>query len=93
LRASGKIAIKAGLGKLTLSGPFADTLNKAIVGYGLIVLPITFEDCEAYAALPFPLQTHRDPFDRLIITQAKRINASIVGADACFDSYGVVRLW
>jgi PIN domain nuclease of toxin-antitoxin system len=43
--------------------------------------------------LPFPLPHHRDPFDRMIIAQARRNGLDVVGADADFDAYGVTRLW
>ena len=88
-----EIAIKAGLKKLTLSNSYVPFMTRAITGYGLTVLPITFEDCAEYETLPFPLQKHRDPFDRLIITHAKRNGLSIVGIDPDFDAYGINRLW
>jgi PIN domain nuclease of toxin-antitoxin system len=88
-----EIAIKSGLKKLTLLSSYVPFMTKAISGYGLIVLPITFEDCAEYETLPFPLPNHRDPFDRLIITQAKRNGLSVVGNDDDFDHYGVTRLW
>ncbi len=62
-------------------------------GYGVTVLPITIDDCVEYEALPFPDPQHRDPFDRMIIAQALRNRLAVVGADAAFDSYGVMRLW
>lgn len=88
-----EIAIKVGLKKLTLSSSFALFMSKGITGYGLSVLPITFEDCAAYEALPFPLANHRDPFDRLIITHAMRNGLDVVGNDLNFDSYGIARHW
>ena len=88
-----EIGIKSGLGKLGLSVPFAKFLETAINGYGLILLPITMDDCIRYETLSFPDPRHRDPFDRLIIVQAQRNGLSIVGSDALFDSYGVARLW
>ena len=88
-----EIAIKVGLKKLTLADPYIPFMNKAIIGYGLSVLPITFEDCAEYEVLRFPLPRHRDPFDRLIITHAKRHGLGVVGNDINFDAYGVTRLW
>ena len=76
-----------------LSVPYATFLDTAINGYGLIVLPITTDDCIRYEALPFPDRQHRDPFDRMIITHALRDELAIVGVDSAFDSYGVTRLW
>jgi PIN domain nuclease of toxin-antitoxin system len=66
-----EIAIKSGIGKLTLSGSYSSFMAQAIAGYGLVVLPITVDDCVKYEGLPFPLKDHRDPFDRIIITQAR----------------------
>jgi PIN domain nuclease of toxin-antitoxin system len=88
-----EIAIKAGLKKLVLSRPFVTFMITAITGYGMTVLPITFEDCAEYERLPFPDKKHRDPFDRMIITQALRHGFSIVGNDVAFDSYGITRVW
>ena len=88
-----EIAIKSGLRKMGLTVPYATFLRTAINGYGLIVLPITVDDCLAYESLPFPYPSHRDPFDRMLITQAIRNSFSILGRDAAFDSYPVTRLW
>jgi PIN domain nuclease of toxin-antitoxin system len=57
-----EIAIKVGLKKLSLSAPYITFMTRAINGYGLTVLPITFDDCAAYEQLPFPDKQHRDPF-------------------------------
>jgi PIN domain nuclease of toxin-antitoxin system len=88
-----EIAIKCGLGKLTLSVPYETFLEAAIAGYGLIVLPITLEDCFRYERLEFPDKLHRDPFDRMIVTHALREKLAIVGVDESFNVYGVNRLW
>lgn len=87
-----EIAIKSGLGKLTLTKPYAQFITDAIAGYGLRVLPITMADCTAYEALPFPTK-HRDPYDRMIIVHAMRDSMTIVGADVEFDAYPITRLW
>ena len=76
-----------------LSVPFSSFLTTVLNGYGVNVLPITIADCVDYASLPFPNPQHRDPFDRMIITQALRNGLAIVGADVAFDSYGITRLW
>jgi PIN domain nuclease of toxin-antitoxin system len=88
-----EIAIKVGLKKMGLSVPFATFLATAVSGYGLIVLPITADDCIQYEALPFPDPQHRDPFDGMIISQVIRNGFSVIGNDGAFDSYGVNRLW
>lgn len=88
-----EIGIKSGLGKLGLAVPFSTFLDTAIKGYGLIVLPITLDDCVRYQQLPFPDKLHRDPFDRMIITHAMREGSTIVGVDGVFEAYGLARLW
>ena len=88
-----EIAIKVGLKKLGLSVPFTTFLATAVDGYGIVVVPITTDDCLAYETLPFPNLNHRDPFDRMIIVQSQRNNLSIVGNDAAFDLYDIPRLW
>jgi PIN domain nuclease of toxin-antitoxin system len=88
-----EIGIKSGMGKLGLNVPYSSYLETAVKGYGLIVLPITMEDCIQYEQLPFPDKQHRDPFDRMIIAHALRHELAIVGVDAAFDAYGVTRLW
>lgn len=88
-----EIAIKVGLKKLSLSQPFLPFISDAIQSYGIVLLPITLEDCEEYRQLPFPNPNHRDPFDRMIIAQAIRNGFSIVGSDSGFDPYGLTRLW
>jgi len=88
-----EIAIKVGLKKLGLAVPLQEFLDTAISGYRLIVLPVTTDDCVRYESLPFPNPQHRDPFDRMLITQAIRHSLDIVGNDVAFDSYRVKRLW
>jgi PIN domain nuclease of toxin-antitoxin system len=88
-----EIGLKVGLKKMGLSVPFATFLATAMNGYGLIVVPITTDDCISYEALPFPDPKHRDPFDRMIVTHALRNKLDVVGNDGAFDTYGVTRLW
>ena len=47
-----EIAIKVGLGKLTLSLPYRQWMAKAINDLGLSVLPITIEYADVQASLP-----------------------------------------
>jgi PIN domain nuclease of toxin-antitoxin system len=68
-------------------------MRTAIDGYGLVVLPITLDDCSQYERLEFPNKLHRDPFDRMIVTHALRGNLVIVGVDEALDAYGVTRKW
>jgi PIN domain nuclease of toxin-antitoxin system len=85
-----EIAIKVGLGKLTLSQAYRQWMEKAMADLGLDVLPINLDYAEIQAALP---HHHRDPFDRLLIAQSIWETMPVVSADTQLDSYGVARLW
>ena len=88
-----ELAIKLGLKKIGLSVSLDVFLSTAISGFGLHVLEATLQDCIRYALLPFPLDKHRDPFDRMIIVQAQQRSLVIVGNDVAFDAYNLTRLW
>ncbi|MEX2187278.1 MAG: type II toxin-antitoxin system VapC family toxin [Pirellulales bacterium] len=85
-----EIAIKAGLGKLTLGEPARAFLSREIPANGFELLPITFEDATAVETLP---RHHGDPFDRLLCVQALSLPATLVSNDAGFDPYSVQRAW
>ncbi|MBI1917128.1 MAG: type II toxin-antitoxin system VapC family toxin [Planctomycetes bacterium] len=85
-----ELAIKVGLGKMSLSLPYRQWMEKAITDLKLIVLPITVEYTERQATLPPP---HKDPFDRLMIAQALVDGIPIGSLDVAFDSYGITRIW
>ena len=36
---------------------------------------------------------HRDPFDRVLIAQAREERLALVSNEAVFDEYGVSRYW
>jgi PIN domain nuclease of toxin-antitoxin system len=85
-----ELAIKVGQGKLKLSLPYRQWVDKAIADLGLTILPVTVEYADRQAGLP---PHHKDPFDRLIIAQALVEGISVVCADPAFDAYGVTRIW
>ena len=84
-----EIAIKNSLGKLTLDVPFAE-LKTEVLKNRFQILPVTFEDTLQLITLPFH---HRDPFDRIIISQAKVNNLTLVSRDNNFSLYSVSLLW
>ena len=85
--------IKASLGKLTI-GPdvlsfFDEELRRTNTGL------LQIESAHLRMLMSLPLH-HRDPFDRLLISQAITEGVQLVSADSNFDSYvdcGLVRLW
>ncbi|HMF13829.1 MAG TPA: type II toxin-antitoxin system VapC family toxin [Gemmataceae bacterium] len=85
-----ELAIKVGLGKITLSLPYRQWMAKGIADLKLNILPVTVEYADRQSTLP---PHHKDPFDRLVIAQALVEGIPIVSADAAFDPYGVTRIW
>ncbi len=85
-----EIAIKVSIGKLSLSEPLLDFLQREIATNQFRILPIEPIHVAPLTTLPFH---HRDPFDRLIIAQALVERIPIVSADTAFDDYGVTRIW
>lgn len=85
-----EMSIKFGLGKLPLSLPYRDWMDRAIADLGLVVLPITLDHTERQAGLPWH---HRDPFDRLLVAQALVEGVPLLSADETLDAYGISRIW
>jgi PIN domain nuclease of toxin-antitoxin system len=85
-----EIAIKAGLGKLTLGEPSATYIPAALSRTGFEILPISLAHATGVETLP---QHHRDPFDRVLVSQATVEAIPIVSADAALDPYRIQRLW
>ncbi len=77
-----ELAIKRASGKIRLPSD----LTEAIDAIGFSGVPVTLADAEAAAALP---AHHRDPFDRMLIAQALRLDAVIVTRDQAFGGYEV----
>ncbi|MEI6790661.1 MAG: type II toxin-antitoxin system VapC family toxin [Myxococcaceae bacterium] len=77
-----EIFIKNSRGKLDLQGDVEDFIQKT----GFKNLNITFKHAKAAALLP---KHHEDPFDRMLIAQAKLENLKLITADAHFKLYEV----
>lgn len=85
-----EIAIKVRLGKLDLHASYDDFMYRGIVGNDFALLPIEPKHTSLLTRLPLH---HRDPFDRLLVAQAKVENMAIVSTDGALDAYGVQRTW
>jgi len=57
---------------------------------GISWLGIEPEHCQHVVGLPFH---HRDPFDRMLVSQAIRESLQVLSADAQLDAYDVKRVW
>jgi PIN domain nuclease of toxin-antitoxin system len=85
-----EIAVKVGIQKLTLSLPYRQWMAKAITDLSLTILPITVDYADTQASLPWH---HRDPFDRLVISQSRIEGIPVISGDPQFDAYGITRIW
>jgi PIN domain nuclease of toxin-antitoxin system len=81
-----EVAIKVALGRLQIPGPFSDAVDAC----GFDRLSIAFEHAWEVASLPLH---HRDPFDRMLVAQAKLEALTLVTADRSFEPYDVRCLW
>lgn len=84
-----EMAIKHSLGKLVLKSDLNDVFH-LVDSSGLSLLPITTTHILTSSTLPFH---HRDPFDRLIIAQAKSEGLTVLIKDLEFAKYDIDLLW
>ena len=85
-----EITIKISLGKLVLAGQWLTAIEKEMVSNGIQWLEIEIDHCKILADLPLH---HRDPFDRLLISQAISESMSIVSIDRQFSLYPLEIIW
>jgi PIN domain nuclease of toxin-antitoxin system len=84
-----ELSIKVNLGKLDAMSLVAD-LGPRLEREGFAELPITLSQAARAGLLPLH---HRDPFDRLLVSQAQELGVPILSADALLDRYDVKRMW
>jgi PIN domain nuclease of toxin-antitoxin system len=80
-----EIRIKQAIGKLALPANFADVLARQPFE------PLAVTVAHAHALQELPL-LHRDPFDRLLIAQARVEGMTILTRDNAFTQYDVSTL-
>jgi PIN domain nuclease of toxin-antitoxin system len=83
---SWEIAIKHGLGRLILPEPPARWVPDRMRAVG--ATPLAVEHTHALAVADLPVH-HRDPFDRLLVAQARALGASLLTADRRLEHYDV----
>ncbi len=84
-----EMSIKVNQGKLSLKSPF-ESIMEDIIENGFILLNIKFEHFVENSKLPWH---HRDPFDRLIISQSNFEGMSIISRDSEFKNYTANIIW
>jgi PIN domain nuclease of toxin-antitoxin system len=81
-----EVAIKQRLGRLRLADPFRALVRAS----DFEELPVTLEHAEQLAELPLH---HTDPFDRMLIAQARTHGCTVVTHDRRFEPYRVPVIW
>lgn len=87
---SWEIAIKWSKGGIILPKPPQDFVIGRLIETGTLILPISIGETLLVADLPYH---HRDPFDRLLIAQAKSQGLRIFSTDPVFKKYDVDVFW
>lgn len=80
-----EMAIKKSLGRLTLPRNIVEILQTE----GFQIIPIGHEEALGISDLPF---VHQDPFDRILVMQAKLYNYVLITRDKNIMDYPVVTI-
>ena len=83
---SWEISIKYGIGKLRLPKPPEELIPELIFISDYQHLPITLDHVFGAHSLP---RIHRDPFDRLLVSQAKTEGLTLLTADPELSKYDI----
>ena len=88
-----EISIKTALGKLAIKGNYESVIDD-VVENAIVILPINIAHTAAQNRLPLH---HRDPFDRMLASQAIVEDMSFISSDAVYDQYfnptAIRRIW
>jgi PIN domain nuclease of toxin-antitoxin system len=85
-----EIGIKSASGKLRLPEPATSYVPRRMAEQGLRPLQISHQHALEVFRLPIH---HRDPFDRLLIVQARLERLTLIAADHDMQKYDVPLLW
>lgn len=85
-----EIAIKVNIGKLRLPGMIDRYLTDQMSLNGFDQMEIGFRQIMRCASLE---RHHGDPFDRMLVIQAREREIPVISRDPVFDAYGVERIW
>ena len=87
---SWEIAIKAQLGKLDLPANLEQFISKQLDENHITIMPIQLTHTLAIYRLPL---LHRDPFDRMLVTQSRFENIPLLTTDPLIKQYVVKSIW
>jgi PIN domain nuclease of toxin-antitoxin system len=84
------MAIKKSMRKLEIDLELEELIRQGAVESGIALLDVVSRHALAVESLPFH---HRDPFDRMLIAQARIEGLAVVTRDREFDAYDIERVW
>lgn len=85
-----EICLKISLKKLSLKSGWYKKIQNEMSTNAIQWLPIEMAHCAELARLPFH---HRDPFDRMLVIQAKYEDLKLLTPDVRLAAYGVECIW
>lgn len=85
-----EMQIKISLKKLHFDLPLSEIVENQKTINDVQILPIELYHIWGLENLPY---YHRDPFDRILVTQAITEDLPIMSIDSVFDNYSVQILW
>jgi PIN domain nuclease of toxin-antitoxin system len=85
-----EFAIKVGLGKWPLAAKLIADFATEMADEAFAILPITIQHVRSAGLLVNP---HRDPFDRLLVAQARAEGLTLLTADAKLATFSVPVIW
>ncbi len=85
-----EIATKVRIGKLKMTRSLTDTVHDLSQRAHLDPLAISVAHAQFAGELPGP---HKDPFDRMLIAQARLDDLAVVTSDPIFQRYRVQVVW
>ena len=85
-----EICIKMSLGKLSLKSGWLKTIQDEMNVNAIQWLSIEMPHCVELTNLPFH---HRDPFDRMLVAQARVDDMQLLSRDNRLSSYEIKRIW
>lgn len=85
-----EIATKFRIGKLAEFAVIARDFPAMLADFEHGILPVGMDHASLAGSLDIP---HKDPFDRLLIAQARIERVPIVSNEKLFDAFGVERIW
>jgi PIN domain nuclease of toxin-antitoxin system len=85
-----EITTKYRIGKLPGASAIVNDIPGAIASQSFTPLAVTVVHAQRAGLL---IGDHRDPFDRMLIAQARSNDLILVSNEKVFDAFGVTRLW